>query len=87
MLLSSKAVYSGKGTPMVSKNGIATITFYNCFKENLTEEEKKRTGLRPSLPSDKIEQILEKDPFRNVQPKVNSKYNIGSSSAVQEIRN
>ena len=41
MLLSNKAVYSGKGTPMISKQGVATITNYSCFKQGLTKEEKK----------------------------------------------
>ena len=32
MILSNKAIYSGKGTPMVSKQGMTTISSYNCFK-------------------------------------------------------
>jgi hypothetical protein len=49
MLLSNKAVYSGKGTPMISKQGVATITNYSCFKQGLTKEEKKKTGLKPAI--------------------------------------
>ena len=48
MLLSRNAVYSGKGTPMISKQGIATITSYNCFKQGLTKEEMARVDLSPA---------------------------------------
>ena len=67
MILSSKAVYSGKGTPMVSKQGVTTISNYSCFKQGLTKEEMKRTGLRPAFDQEKVDKLQAKqDQFRNV---------------------
>jgi hypothetical protein len=34
---------------MISKQGVATITNYSCFKQGLTKEEKKKTGLKPAI--------------------------------------
>ena len=87
MVLSNKAIYSGKGTPMVSKQGIATISHYTCFKQGLTKEEMKKTGLRPPIKEEEVEKILDKrDIFRHVQSKIAEKITTGGSNAVQEIR-
>jgi len=72
---------------MVSKQGTATISSYNCFKQSLTKEEIKRTGLKPTMPQEEIDKVLEKsDPFKNVQSKVGEKMHMGASTAVVEIR-
>ena len=87
MLLSNKAVYSGKGTPMVSKQGISTICNYNCFKQNLTDLEMRKTGLKPTFSQDEIDRITEKrDVFKNVESTIKETMNMGSSAIVQEIR-
>lgn len=80
MLLSRNAVYSGKGTPMISKQGIATITSYNCFKQGLTAEEMIKTGLKPAIDQDQIAKIQAKrDVYRNVHSKIKEKINLGAS--------
>ena len=42
----SSAKFSGRGTQMMSRNGIATISHYLCFKNGYTDEEIKKTGLK-----------------------------------------
>lgn len=87
MLLSRNAVYSGKGTPMISKQGIATITSYSCYKQGLTREEINKAGMKPPIDQEQINRIQAKrDVFRNVQSKIKEKINMGTSQAVMEIR-
>lgn len=78
MLINNFAKYSGKGTPMISRRGKGTICLYACFKQGLTDEEKSRTGLKPALEEKLIEQILKKDKYSSVEPKVYSKQNNNS---------
>lgn len=37
----SSAKFSGRGTQMMSRNGIATISHYLCFKNGYTDDEIK----------------------------------------------
>ena len=49
----SSAKFSGRGTQMMSRNGIATISHYLCFKSGYTDEEIKQTGLKQVVDEDK----------------------------------
>lgn len=82
MLISE--MYSGKGTPMISRKGKSTISQYACFKQSLTEYEIKATGLKPSMDPEIIRKITAKDKFANAQAKVGSTSN--NNSRLDEIR-
>ena len=68
---------------MLSKNGAASIQLHRPFKERLTREEQERTGIKPFISEDKIDQIFSKDPYLNVEATVTGK---GGSSALEELR-
>ena len=40
---------------MLSRNGIATISHYLCFKTGYTEDELKKTGLKQVVDEEKLE--------------------------------
>ena len=84
MLVNDYAKYSGKGTPMMSRRGVSTISLYACFKQGLTEVEMKSTGLKPAMDADLIERIKAKDKFANAQPRVTTRAN--NNSRIDEIR-
>ena len=55
---------------MMSRNGIATISHYLCFKNGYTDEEIKQTGLKQVVDDDKYALVQMKDPYVNVSNKV-----------------
>ena len=55
---------------MMSRNGIATISHYLCFKSGYTDEEIKQTGLKQVVDDDKYALVQMKDPYGNVSKKV-----------------
>ena len=55
---------------MLSRNGIATISHYLCFKTGYTEDELKKTGLKQVVDEEKLEQEQLKDPYANVKTRV-----------------
>lgn len=66
----STAKFSGKGTQMLSRNGVATISNYLCFKSGYTDDELKRTGLKQVCDEDKYLKEQSKDPYSMVKNKV-----------------
>ena len=75
----SSAKFSGRGTQMMSRNGIATISHYLCFKSGYTDDELKQTGLKQVCDEEKYEQLKEGDPYSNVKQKVFT--NAGAAAA------
>lgn len=55
---------------MISRNGIATISQYLCFKNGYTEEELKLNGLKQVFDDQKFDNSRKKDLYHNVKNKV-----------------
>ena len=66
----TSAKFSGKGTQMASRNGIATISHYLCFKSGYTEDEMRSTGLKQVVDEEKYASIQDKNCYINVSKKV-----------------
>ena len=70
---------------MMSRNGVATISHYLCFKTGYTDEELKQTGLKQVVDEDKYSKAVAKDPYQNVTNKVfsNSGVTVSKNSIPQ----
>jgi hypothetical protein len=55
------AKYSGKGTPMKSRRGKATISHYACFKQCLTDYVMKATAMKPAMDAEIFGKIKARD--------------------------
>ena len=64
------AKFSGRGAPMLSRNGQSTISHYICFKSGYTNEELRATGLKQTVSEDMMERINQKDPLKEVKTKL-----------------
>ena len=78
---------------MMSRNGIATISHYLCFKSGYTAEELKQTGLKQVVDEEKYALLQNKGPYANVAKKVftnpvtgDSKGAFPQSHKIQQIR-
>ena len=64
------AKFSGRGAPMLSRNGQSTISHYICFKSGYTDEELRVTGLEQPVADDMLEKIQNKDTFKDIKTKL-----------------
>ena len=64
------AKFSGRGAPMLSRNGQSTISHYICFKSGYTEEELRATGLKQPVADELLEKAEAKDAFKDVRTKL-----------------
>ena len=66
----TSAEFSGRGAPMLSRNGQSTISHYICFKSGYTEDELKATGLKQPVADELLEKVQSRDAFKDVRTKL-----------------